>query len=78
MSGCAPGTGRSVGTDAQDEVADVLARMRQLRGVTNATLSTYAKGGCSGVDFNMTVTYGNDYGIISPTLHAGANTTVGG
>jgi len=67
--GCAP---------SQDVVAVTLSHLRELRDVQNAQVSTYARAGCSGVEFNMTAVYGNDYAIPAPTLSAGANSTVGG
>jgi Tfp pilus assembly protein PilN len=67
--GCAP---------SQDGVALTLSRLRELRDVQDAQVSTYAKSGCAGVAFNMTAVYGNDYAIPTPRLSAGANSTVGG
>jgi len=70
LTGCAP---------SQDVVAMTLSRLRQLRGVTGASVSVYQKaGGCPAVNFNMTLSYNGTYAIPAGVLKAGAHSTVGG
>jgi Tfp pilus assembly protein PilN len=70
LSGCAP---------SQDVVAQTLSRLRQLRGVTGASVSVYQQGsGCTAVNFDMTLTYNASYAIPTGQLKAGAHSTVGG
>jgi Tfp pilus assembly protein PilN len=69
LSGCAP---------SQDVVALTLARLRQLRNVSGATVSSYDKSAGCGVSFDMTVTYDSSYAIPVGTLKAGPHSTVGG
>lgn len=73
ISGCAAGSA----SQGQDEVAEMLTRIRQLEGVTSAFVPSYSPSSC-GVQFSVTVDYGNDYGIPSSTLKAGSDSTVGG
>jgi hypothetical protein len=72
LTGCAAGSP----PQGQVEVAETLTRIRALEGVTSAFVPSYATAG-SCVQFNMTVTYGNDYGIPTPALKAGSDSTVG-
>jgi len=70
IAGCAP---------TQDVVAATLTRLRELRNVTGAGVSTYAKAGGGGcpVVFNMSISYAT-YSIPAGTLKPGAKSTVGG
>jgi Tfp pilus assembly protein PilN len=74
VAGCAFG---SV-SRGQVSVAKLLSRVRALQDVTYAWVSTYDSTSCSGVAFNLTMTYGNAYGIPTPTLKASSDSTVGG
>ncbi len=68
LAGCAP---------SQDVVSQTVARLRELRDVTSASVSTYSKsGGC--VAFNMTLSYDDSYAISPGALIPGPNSTVGG
>ena len=68
INGCAP---------SQDAVAETLTRLRELRNVQSATVSTYSRGG-SCIAFTMTAIYANTYAIPSTTLQPGSDSTVGG
>ncbi len=68
LSGCAP---------SQDVVGQTVARLRELRDVTSASVSVYSKaGGCVG--FSMTLSYNDSYAISPGALKPGPNSTVGG
>jgi Tfp pilus assembly protein PilN len=69
LSGCAP---------SQDVVALTLSHLRELRHVSGVTVSSYDKGGSCGINFNMSLTYDNNYAIPSGVLKPGAQSTVGG
>ena len=68
LGGCAP---------SQDVVGQTVARLRELRDVTSASVSTYSKGGGC-IAFNMTPSYDNSYAISPGALKPGPNSTVGG
>ena len=69
LTGCAP---------SQDVVAQTVSRLRELTGVTGASVSVYSKGGGCAVTFNMTLSYDNSYAISPGALKPGPNSTVGG
>ncbi len=74
LAGCAAGS-PSV---AQDTIATTISRLRALRGVVSAEITSYSTGGCSGVTFSGSLTYSNSYGIPAVHLTQSPHTTVGG